>query len=318
MAVDIGASGILGVAFEATPGTYVAPTKFFPIMSESMHYESSNTMRRSIRGLADVIGVVPGDANVLGDIAIEALADVVPYFLHASRNTFAKSGAGPYVYTYTPAQTAQIPNLATRSLSVTVVRNVAGTPQVFGYVGCSVVKQSWSIDNGMLVVTFSLIGVDEASQANPTPTFANQVPFGAGMYSVEIPTATPVTDTDAFTLDIDDNGAPAFRMNSTKRTPTFVWMGERSVELGLTRDFQTRADYDAFKAVTAQSVTVKAQNGASAIIAMKIPASIKDTYEINLTGQGDLIRAAVKYTGTYDTGTGKAYEIIVTTTENIT
>jgi hypothetical protein len=36
MALDIGASGEVGLAFEATVGTYVAPTKFIPVRNESL------------------------------------------------------------------------------------------------------------------------------------------------------------------------------------------------------------------------------------------------------------------------------------------
>jgi len=314
MPADIGATGIMGIAFEATPGTYVAPTKYFPIRDENMIVTQDTMWRQPIRGLADIIGSVPGNQTVSGDVEIEALPDVVPWFLHASRNTFVKAGTNPYTYTYTPTHAASIPNAATRTLSVSVLRN----GQVFGYSGCVVTKQEWSLDNAMLIVKFTLMGLNEATQAALTPTFANQVPFGAGQYAVEIPTATPVTDTDSFSCTVDDTGNPAFRMQNTRRGPMFIYLGERKVDLSLTRDFLDRTDYDAFKAYTAQSITIKAIQGANAEIDLKFPVAIKDTYEVSLNGQGELLRAAIKYVGVYDTSTSKSYEAKVITTENIT
>jgi hypothetical protein len=68
MALGIGASGIAGVAFETVAGTYVAPTKYVPILNETLEYKESNIYRRPIRQSAAQIGVVPGDFNVTGTI----------------------------------------------------------------------------------------------------------------------------------------------------------------------------------------------------------------------------------------------------------
>jgi hypothetical protein len=48
-----------------------------------------------------------------------------------------------------------------------------------------------------------------------------------------------------------------------------------------------------------------------------MPAAIKDTYEVGLSGQGDLIRASVAYNGVLDS-TGNAYTITVKTQQDIT
>jgi hypothetical protein len=45
-------------------------------------------------------------------------------------------------------------------------------------------------------------------------------------------------------------------------------------------------------------------------------ASIKDTYEVALGGQGDLVRANVNYMGVLDTGTQRSYQLTMKTLEN--
>jgi len=316
MPVDIMATGFAGIAFETTAGTYVAPTKFFPIISESLAYTQDQNWRRPIRGLADILGVVGGPSHVEGDIEMEFLSDVAPYFLYASRNTVVKTGTAPYTYTTTPIHGA-LPTASAAgkpTLSITIVRDGAA----FGYTGCVVSSQVYTTDNGVLKVTYTIQGRDEATQSVPTPTFSTETPFGHGLYTVSNPTGTPVLDVDTFSLQIEDNASGETRLSST-RAPQFVRFGERSVQLTMSRDFVDRTEYDTFKAYTSRSVTILASKAASNQVTFKVAGAIKDAYAISgLATQGDLVRADITYQGVYDTATSKAYEIIVTTpTENI-
>lgn len=312
MTKAIAAEGFCGVAFEVTPGTWVTPAKFFPIRSESLSHSQQTNWRRPIRGLADNIGAVQGAAVVQGSVEIEGIESAIVHFLHASRNTIAKATAGSdYTYTTTPGHSAVT---TPKTLSITIVR---GNGQVFGYAGCVVVRQAYTLDNDMLVATFDIIGRSEASQTLPTYVDDATRPFGAGEWNVEIPTATPVTDVDTFTLSIDDAGEAQQRLR-TSRGPAFIKFGERDIGLTLNRDFESRTDYDAFKALTSQSITILASKGAVNQIQFKLPVAIKDTYEVNLTGQGDMLAATIAYKSVYDPSTSKAYEIMVKTQENIT
>jgi hypothetical protein len=310
MAVGIGAQGFVGVAFEATPGTYVAPTKFCPIRSESLNVTQANYNRRDIRQVADSLGVVGGDMHVAGDINMCVYPDCLPYFLYGSRGTVVKTGTGPWTYAHTPGHTAN--PTALRTMSLTVVRNGI----VHGYSGCVVGVSEYSQDNKMMIVRHGIIGMTEAVQGAPSPTWSNQGVFGAGMYDLEIPLASDVFDIDQFTLTIDDAATPEFRL-STTRTPRFVRFGERTVGLTLMRDYESRTDFDAFKTLTAQAVRLKASNGASADVQFDIPVAIKDSYELGLSGQGDLVRASIAYTGHYDSVTGAAAKTTVIANENI-
>jgi hypothetical protein len=89
------------------------------------------------------------------------------------------------------------------------------------------------------------------------------------------------------------------------------------VTLSLDRDFESRTEYDAFKALTAQGVSLLATKGVNNSILMEIPAAIKDTYEMSMGGQGDLMRGSISYNGVLD-AVGNAYKITIKTQEDIT
>lgn len=307
MSVGVGATGYVGIAPETTPGTYVAPTKFMILRSETMDQKQDTLWRRPLRGIADVHGPVGGNVHVEGDVVCEVTADTYVHVLKAARGDVARTGAGPYVYTYTPNANA-VPN---KTVSITVVRNGV----TFGYTGCVLSSQALTVDNGLLVGTFHFVGRDEASQSLPTPTYPTNLPFSMGQYSIEIPSGSAVTDTDVFTLSINDNAEPQYRLRNTGRTATFIKFGERDVTLDVERDFTSRTEYDAYKTLTSQAVKVSATNGAESI-QITLPATIADSYDISgLSGQAELIRASVKYKGVYDQTTSKAASIVVNTAE---
>lgn len=292
-----------------TPGTYVAPTKFFPFNSESLVSTNETVWRRPIRQSADIIGAVAGNYHSEGDLELESLEDVVIYWLIASRTTVVKSGSAPnFTYVVTPTSAAT----AKKTISLTIVRNGI----VFGYVGIVTSSFKFGIDNGLLTFSVSLVGTDEAVQSLPTPTWPTTVPFGAGSYTVEVPTGSTVLDTDTFEFSVEDNAEAQFRLKSTGRGAQFVKYGERASMLNLERDFESRTDYDAFKAVTSQSVTLTASKGANNSIVLLAPVAIKDTYEVNNGGQGDLVRATISYQNIID-GTGKSWQITLKTQEDV-
>lgn len=294
----------------ANPNTYYPPVKFVPFLNEGLSYSQATTWRRPIRNTPGLVGAVAGDSSGAGDITIEAISDVVPYFMYASRATVAKTGSAPYTYTCTPSPVA-IPQ---RTLSITILRNNV----TFGYTGCTVGGFKFAINKGQLEYTATILARDEANQATMTGiTWPVTLPYGAGTYNIQIPTATQVFDTDNFEFTSDDNATPQFRLKNTGRGAQFVSFGESAATMKVDRDFDGRVDYDAYKALTAQSITLIASQGAGDSITLLMPASIKDSYAVNIGGQGDLVRASVTYQAAIG-GAGNHYLVtIVTPTENI-
>lgn len=308
MPLGIGAGGLMGVALEAVAGTYVAPTKYVPFTSENLHVIEDHVVRRPIRESADAIGIVAGNEHTEGDIEMEALEDCLIYFLYASRTSIVKTGAVNFTYTG-QGTAAAVP---VKTMSITIKRS----DQIFGYTGCVVGSFKFGINNGLLTFGVSIVGRNEAVQSSPSATWPTSVPFGAGQYSIEIPTATPVTDTDTFEWTVQDNAEAKHRLKSTGRGADFINFGERDVTWTMTRDFITRADYDLFKSVTSQSITIAASKGVNNSISLLTPVSFKETYETGLSGQGDLNVANIGYRAVID-GAGKAYQFVVKTQEDI-
>lgn len=311
----IGASGIVGISLEAVAGTYVAPTKFFPILRETMSYNQELNWRRSIRGVADIHGVVPGNVAVEGDVEIEGIPSVIAYFLHAMRGAITKtddSGSAPYTYELVPTHAARA--VDGQTLSLTIIRGTS----VFAYTGVAVSQAVFSIENGMLKAVYSCMGFNEETQSTPGAiTFAPEAVVGAGMYTVEIPTSTQVYDVDTFQLTINDNGEQQYRLRDDRLGPSYMKWGERAVQLTAERDFVSKVEYDAYKALTAQAVTIECDISAVEFVHFNIFSAIKDTYEISLSGQGDLLRGRINYEGVYNTTATASYGIEVGTAENI-
>jgi hypothetical protein len=313
MPVGIGAAGSIGVGFESTPGTYTAPTKFIPIRSESLKYMLDiNYTRPIIKTSVDPVYAVKGPAHVEGDVELELTTDTFPYFLHMARMTVNKSGSAPdFVYTFTPAATAQEAN---KVASLTVVRNA----EVFGYTGCVVGGMSVTVENGMLVGTMRIVGRDEADQSAPTESYLELAPLGADSLAIEIPSASPITDAGSFTFDLDDNAEAQFRLGSL--AAQYVGYGERSVSAEIERDFIDKTQYDLFKALTAQSVHFRSEDPADAdrYIDFLIDTANMDSYESMLEGQGDIITAALSFTGRYNFTNTRSFVIEVGSVEDIT
>lgn len=320
MAVGIGAGGVVGLALETTKGTYAPPTKFTPLRSEGLQWQQGTTYRRVIAGTVDPLGAVPGNGHVEGDIDIEALDDVLPYFFRCARGILTKTqtpdggGAGvpgpPNTYELTPAHGAQ----ASKTMSLTVVRNGV----VFGYTGIVVSSMNFTVDDGMLVSTMSLLGEEESQEVDPgAPTFEETGPFAAGMYVLSIPTGTQIFDADGFSFQVEDNGEPQNRLID-RRGAAFISYGERNAQLSIDRDFENRTQYNEFKALTEQSVTLRAEKSVDTFIEFNLPRTVLDAYDVSLGDVGGLIRASATYQGLNDDVVGGAYKITVQTDEDFT
>ena len=313
MPVGIGGGGSIGIALEAVAGTYLAPTKFVPVRSESLKFmQEINYTRPIINVAVDPVYAVKGPAHVEGDIEMELTTDTFAYFLHAARMTVVKTGGAPdFVYTFEPAATAQEAN---DTMSITVVRNGI----VFGYAGCVVGGMTITVDNGMLVGTFRMVGRDESTESDPTEAYLELAPLGADSLAIEIPAASAITDAGTFSFELEDNAEAQFRLGSL--AAQYVGYGERLVTAELERDFIDKAQFTIFKALTAQSVHFRSEDPGDAMrfIDFLIDSGNMDSYEVFLEGQGDIITAQLTYTGKYDFTNTRSYQIIVGTVEDIT
>jgi len=311
MAIGIGATGEMGLAIETTRGTFVVPTKWVPIRSESITTSQEINYRRNIRGIADGETPQKGNITYAGDIEFEAYPDILPYIFKAMRTSEAKTGSGdPYQYVYTTSSGA----LSGESLSLYVDRNGIR----FGYSGVTVTGLAFTINDGILVGTASVSCLAEATQSDASATYSNNTPFYTGTFSVEIPQASAVTDMDNFSWSVDEGSSVNHRLNGSQN-PASVTLGERTVTCSMERDFDSRSELDNFMAATATSMNIICSySGGNRYLKLEMPVATMESYEVNLGGQGDIIRASITYTGSYDSTAAGAYKATVKTSENIT
>jgi hypothetical protein len=314
--VAIGASGVVGIAIEAVEGTYQAPTKFIPIRRESLNWVQETVWRRPIKGVADIVGAADGNGRVEGDIEMEVFTDVMPYFLRASRGELVQvtTGIAPdevHTYTFTPNHAATPP----ATLTILVERN----EQVFAYLGCVVGSMEITVDEGLLVCTMSILGRDEEEQAAAVPTWDEEAIIGAGAYDIRIPANAASSDEslDTFSFTIDNGAEPQYRLNPDSSGARYISYGERAVTMTVDRDFTDRAEFAEFRALTAKAISVLATAETDRSVKIDMYAMIIDSFELELSGQGDLVRGSIQYQGIYSDADTASFEIEVKTGEDL-
>ena len=306
--VALGASGIMGIALEETSGTYTAPVKFVPFDSESLKWSQENVERRPIRNTPSLVGMIRGDGHIEGDITFDVTVDILIWFLAASRCTYTKTGTAPSLtYKFTPVPVA----VPTKTMSITIKRG----NETSGYTGCVVGGFTLSVDDsGAFKMTVTIVGNAESTQTAARAVWPTTLPFGAGMYRLEIPTATQVFDTDKYEFVVEDNAEAQNRLKNTLGAQ-FVKFGENNTSVKVERDFETRAELDQYKALTAKSLTFQAIQGTDSV-KIETGVSYIESYEYGLSSVGDLIRASVEYKCAINAA-GNSFELTVVTSESL-
>jgi len=265
----------------------------------------------NIRGVADRTGVVQGYRHAEGDISFEVTRKAMVYFMYAGRFTPAKSGSTPnFVYAFTPAHVAKTSTAASgptarRSLSILIQRSA--NPQA--YVGVNVGQYAFTLEDGLLVCTASVVGFTEAAQSAGTPSFTADGAYGPGQVSLEIPTGSARSDIDTLSLTHNDNLTPRFNLTGSGIPAYNVW-GEREITASFEVDFDTLADYTVFRNQTIQTLSLKAIISASndefdAVMG----AQTFESFETGLGSIGDVNRAAVAMHAFYNTADSIVYTV---------
>jgi hypothetical protein len=325
----LGGGGKVGVGFETVMGTYAVPTVFVPVLSESLRYMEEKYYSEQIRQQTITSDVKPGYYHVEGDVEMEADPTNLPYWLYASRHNITKSGAGPYQYTFTPSSAGSASTAASgavaRTASITVVRNNV----VFGYTGCVVGSFEFSIEDAVLRCTMSVLGLAEAVQAAPSPTWTAADLLGADAHRVYLAAAavTPAfvavdNNFNGFTFRANYNAEAQNRIRADRQA-SYISFGITEGEIESELDFLDRTDYDNFVNNTQRAIKLESTNGgatyALATSGVKLQGNrvSYDTYDIGLEGMGDLIMAGFTGRMIGITG-GSAYQIDVKSPVNIT
>lgn len=171
MTIKSGIAAQLGIVAESTYGTFVAPTRFYPLISESITEEIDRLESEGIvtgRRLLQSSQWAAGNVTVSGDIQTELYQQGMGALLKQCFGGVVTAGAGPYTHTLTPG------SLDDDSMSVQVgVPDIAGTVQPFSFAGVKVNEWELSIDaGGLVMLSTSVVGQSlVTSVALATATF---------------------------------------------------------------------------------------------------------------------------------------------------
>lgn len=319
MPAGLGGGGKVGVALETVMGTYVAPTVFVPVLSENLIYREEKYYSEQIRQQTIASDVKPGYYHVEGDIEMEVDPTNHPYWLYASRHTPSVTG-GVYKFVPSSAGSASTASGATtpKTLSITVVRNDV----VFGYTGCVVGSFEYSVEDGVLRCTMTVLGLAEEEQAAPSPTWPAPDLLGADAHYVYIAASAAAPTFGA--VDVNFNGF-TFRANHNAeaqnriradRSASYISFGITEAEIESELDFLDRTDYDNFVNNAQRAIKLESLNGGATLAAATTGIRLQgnrvsyDAYDVSLEGMGDLIMA--DFTGRIiGIASGDAYEIHV-------
>lgn len=329
MPAGLGGGGSVGIALETVMGTYVPPTVFVPIMDEDFIYTESKYYSEQIRQTSIVSDVKSSYYHIEGPINMEADPRFLPYFLYCSRHSIAKTGAGPYEYTFVPSSAGGASTAASgavpRTMSVTVVRNEV----VFGYTGCVIGSFEFTIEDGIMLCNMEALGLAEATQANPTETWVASDLLGADAHRIYLAASAAAPTFGA--IDVNFNGF-TFRANHNaeaqnrihaQRSASYISYGITEAEIESELDFIDRIDYDNMVANTTRAIKLESTNGGATYAAATSAVALQgnrvsyDAYDPNLEGMGDLIMA--DFTGRIiGIAGGDAYTIKIKSPTNIT
>lgn len=329
MPAGLSGSGWMGVALESVKGTFVLPTVYVPIISESFQYTEDRYYSPQIREETIVSDVKQGYYHIEGEIEMEVDVNFLPYFLHSTRHTIGKTGVGPFEYTYTPSDAGSTSTAASgnvqRTMSLTIERN----EQMFQYSGCTLGSLRFFIDEGILKMAGNFMGEqDNTPTGSPTPTWAAPSLFGADAHAIFTgasaltPTFSVVNDFNGFEFEANFNAEAQNRI-VRNRSASYISFGETELNLTTELDFIDRTEYDNFVATTQKAIKLESIDSgtdfASATEAVEIIVyrGVYETYDLGLSGLGDLIMAGVTMRGIGIAG-GDGYSIRVKSPVDIT
>ncbi len=315
--VDVAGGGHIGLALETTHGTYVAPAKFAAVESESLQEVRTDSYRAPILGRAVATGKTPGRQHVAGEITMEALPEIMVYFLIASRwgENLTKSAGPPFVY---EATNTSVVHDKADFRSLTLVADRAGVG--FAYLGCKVVQTTINFgDGGVPMVTYTIVGQRQSEDYTPgAVTEPTELPFQVDECNLDIATVERGdVDADSIEFVLNDNGEPKFNLTGQDRAD-YVKYGEFVGDASYEIDFESKADYAIWVARTTQALLLEFNKDANQIFKLDYHGAMYDTFEVSLSSLGDQVRASAAIRAIHDVTAGFAATMEITTIEDVT
>lgn len=228
----------LGLAFETTPGTIVAPTTFIPVKTFKPVDDFKRVMDDGKRGvLAKDFGMF--DATHMASLEYEGqfYTDTPGYFLKAilGKDTVTGSGA-PYSHAFTLASGA------TPSLTITDFE-VAGTRQ-YAYACAEELQLKWTSEGELQYTTKLQSQASTILGTAPTSSFTTATPFMGWDTALEINGAADLNMVSG-DMTLKRTLKPTYGANNTQSF-TRMNVGELEVSGKLTFDIVDYTEHDLY------------------------------------------------------------------------
>lgn len=306
----------IGIAKETTAGTYVAPTTaahgMLPVADltpkavepRAEDKGTRSTMRAQI--FAAYQTTQHFELTIKGDIFSQSFGHI----LMALFGTDTISGAGPYVHTFTVADTTY-PGVA--SYSITHFDNAATTGgNCTAYLGCRLKTLSLEYDFNKLVSYTAVFLAQARSVSNTKPTLAVESGSGSGPISGHLLALTvggsSHTTFEKFALDFDRGSEVRQTFNGARTANTdAITVAPPMGTFKGTAFYDSQTDYDRFANAT-ESTVVATVGATNPLLKFTMTAPDWRTADIKPGDLGDIMRldieGVLKYSST-DSGIAK-------------
>jgi hypothetical protein len=189
-------------------------------------------------------------------------------------------------------------------------------------------RHEFTVEDGILKVALDVLGLAEAVQSAPSPTWAAPDLLGADSHRIYLaasaasPTFGAVDNNfNGFTFRSNFNAEPQNRIRADRQA-SYISFGETEAEIESELDFIDRTDYDNMVNNTTRAIKLESSNGGVTFAAGTSGIKLQgnrvsyDAYDVGLEGMPDLIMAG--FTGRIiGIAGGDAYQIEVKSPANI-
>lgn len=313
MALPSGLAAQVGVAAEATYGTYVAPTRYFEFVSETVDLERERIDSEGIRtGRTVLHRWAQGIQRVTGDVELELAAQGFGLIWSHILGGVATAGSNPYTHTFTPD------TLTGKSLTVQIGKpDIGGTVRSHSYLGCKIAAANLACaTNEIARLTLSLYGAheDTAQSLGVASYNASLSPFVFTHGSVSL--AGSGYDVKSLDLTIDNGLATDrhfIRTTTPERPKEPLQNALREVTGTIVSDYVDLTAYNRFVNGTEAALVLTFNAGASSILTITMNVRF-DGSTPNVAGR-DLLEQELPFKAVSGTSDAAALTVALTNAE---
>lgn len=313
MPLASGIAGQLGLVAESTYGTFVAPSRWYEFVDESLRFEREPIESRGIRAGRRVLHRwAQGVQRVTGDVVFELAPQNFGIIFSHMFGGLVTAGAGPYTHTATPG------DLAGKSLSIQIGKpDIAGTVRPFSYLGCKVA--TWEIAcavNEYAMLTLGIYGAHlDTAQTLGTPAYpATLTPFVFTHGAVSV----AGSGFDVRDLNLSgDNGLATdrhfIRATTPERPKEPLEAARREYTGTLTADFTDLTAYNRFVNGTESALVLTFTAAAGAVLA--ITMNVRYDGETPVISGDELLEQSLPFKAVSATSDAAAITAVVTNSD---